>query len=601
MAEAQFRGATRADSPPPMGLRVPSPQQQLGDSIQGPLPGGSSPKPRDGGSQLLVNIARGGHPSGVLSSSATGLLRAQSPAVYGSVVRRPATAAAAVPSASPVSAMNHPRLVRDAGMAPGQAYGYSAAAGSVITAAAAGEGQAEVLTIHPPQWESMSRLEADPSYVHYPTITAKGEFGGGVPHPHSAGGFFPPPPQAGPSWRSYLMRSRLSAPGSRSSANWSRSRGAVAAAARASAARASAASSPSPSDPVGLVNTRHPMDTIRAPTEAGYHETDQPVSKRGLWESRAALAGEARAMRAAARLLRAENRRLAGEAAALEDSVEGLAQGLLSPEFVRLHAESVERRLEFAEQYEPLVAARGSSRAPHTLYVGPYATEAEAVAAAAAEAAEAAATTAAEEARSRLSHPVQARPLSAPPATNSAAAAAQAALGRKGAGIYGDRAYGGGSPSRSQFRYIAPEELRLRRDLLGELQLRRRLSDALEDSRSAVLDLLVPVGADTDEMIQLVQTVRQQQQRNSAGQRTGASTQELTNNNNDSGTDPTPQPAAPAAAVPAAMAPAQRHVTFATDTRGGEDTVSSGGSNSDGGSFTAASHPPPSARSRPGS
>ncbi|GIL74474.1 hypothetical protein Vretifemale_4444 [Volvox reticuliferus] len=356
MAEAQFRGATRADSPPPMGLRVPSPQQQLGDSIQGPLPGGSSPKPRDGGSQLLVNIARGGHPSGVLSSSATGLLRAQSPAVYGSVVRRPATAAAAVPSASPVSAMNHPRLVRDAGMAPGQAYGYSAAAGSVITAAAAGEGQAEVLTIHPPQWESMSRLEADPSYVHYPTITAKGEFGGGVPHPHSAGGFFPPPPQAGPSWRSYLMRSRLSAPGSRSSANWSRSRGAVAAAARASAARASAASSPSPSDPVGLVNTRHPMDTIRAPTEAGYHETDQPVSKRGLWESRAALAGEARAMRAAARLLRAENRRLAGEAAALEDSVEGLAQGLLSPEFVRLHAESVERRLEFAEQYEPLVA-----------------------------------------------------------------------------------------------------------------------------------------------------------------------------------------------------------------------------------------------------
>ncbi|GIL48522.1 hypothetical protein Vafri_5027 [Volvox africanus] len=360
-AETQLRVGASVDSLQPMRLRVPSPHQHLSDSIQGPLPGGSSPKPRDGGSQLAINMGPGANPSGVLSSSATEILRAQSPAVYGSVVRRPATAAAAMPATSPVPTMNRPRsrLVRDAGRAPSQAYGYNVGAESVVNAPPpppAGEGQAEVLTIHPPHWESMSRLEADPSYVHYPTITAKGEFGGSVPHPRSEGTFFPPAPQAGPSWRSYLMRSRLSAPGSRGSADWSRSSSAMAAAARASASRAPAASFPYPADPVGLVDARHHTGTGGARHEAGYRQTGPSISKRGLWESRAALAAEARGMRAAARLLRAENRRLAGEVAALDDSVEGLEQGVLSPEFVRLHAESVERRLEFAEQYDPLVA-----------------------------------------------------------------------------------------------------------------------------------------------------------------------------------------------------------------------------------------------------
>ncbi|GLI69316.1 hypothetical protein VaNZ11_013896, partial [Volvox africanus] len=598
-AETQFRVGASVDSLPPMGLRVPSPQQHLSDSIQGPLPGGSSPKPRDGGSQLPISMGPGATPSGVLSSSATEILRPQSPAVYGSVFRRPATAAAAVPYTSPVPAMNRPqaRLVRDAGRAPSQAYGYSVAAGTVINSSStaappAGERQAEVLTIHPPHWESMSQLEADPSYVHYPTITAKGEFGGSVPHPRSVGTFFPPAPQAGPSWRSYLMRSRLSAPGSRGSADWPRSSSAMAAASRAPAASSQA-------DPVGPVNARHPTGTSGARYEAGYRQTGPPTSKRWLWESRAALAAEARGMRAAARLLRAENRRLADEVAALDDSVEGLAQGVLSPEFVRLHAESVERRLEFAEQYAPLVAARGNSRAPHAFHMGPHATEAEAVAAAAAEAAaevyvdaaavEAAvaasaafATAAAEEAR--LSDHVQARPSSAPPASDSAAAAAPATLGHmgtggvhgvgtsldygRGRGVYGDRAYGGRAPSRSQFRYIAPEELRLRRDLLAELRLRRQLSNALEDSRSAVLDLALPMGSDTDEMIQLIQAVRQQQ-RSSAGHETSANRQESTNNDNGSGTDPSPQPDAPTAGVLAAMAPVQRHVSFAAGTRGG--------------------------------
>ncbi|GIL48519.1 hypothetical protein Vafri_5027 [Volvox africanus] len=268
--------------------------------------------------------------------------------------------------------------------------------------------------------------------------------------------------------------------------------------------------------------------------------------------------------------------------------------------------------------------------------MGPHATEAEAVAAAAAEAAAevyedataveatvaasaAFATAAAEEAR--LSDQIQARPSSAPPASDSAAAVAPATLGRRGTGgvhgvgtsldydrgpgAYGDRAYGGRSPSRSLFRYIAPEELRLRRDLLAELQLRRRLSNALEDSRSAVLDLVMPVGADTDEMIQLVQAVRQQQrqqqQRSSAEHETGANRQESTHNDNGSGTDPPPQPAAPTAAVLAAMAPVQRHVSFAADTRGGESSVSSGGSNRDRGSLAAATYPPPQPRAQPGS
>ncbi|KXZ56372.1 hypothetical protein GPECTOR_1g33 [Gonium pectorale] len=329
-----------------------------GDSLQGPLPGGASPR-LPGGTQHTAPQ----HPSG--RSSAAG----------------------------------HPDLVRQAGRPPSQSYGGGYQQPQPPTAAAV----ASASTAQG-QWESEAPLEGDPAYLAYANLMAKGEFGQ-VPRPD-----FPPGPQrasatsaaavaaasaavrgsvSGTFGRAGLgSRSEVPAPAPSSPAAGAAAMGAAGPAARTSAPSAVRSSAPSMAYVAGSAAWRSSR-----PGQLTDAERAARRSRSDLWTARASLAADARTLRAAARLLRSENRRLGGEAAALATSMEGLADGSLSPEFVRLHAEAVTRRLGFAEEVAPLLAG-GLGVADRMREVLPPGTRTD-VAAAAAAAANAAAAVAA--------------------------------------------------------------------------------------------------------------------------------------------------------------------------------------------------------------
>ncbi len=204
----------------------------------------------------------------------------------------------------------------------------------------------------------------------------------------------------------------------------------------------------------------------------------------------------------------------------LQQSLEGLDRGTLSPDYVHVHAQSVAQRLAFLERYTPMVTGE-SSLAGHQRDIASVADAAAAVAAAAQAAAAAAAGTpgtgrqvadmgagmssgggAGGMPYSGAAQQYEQRPATAP------AAAAEAPYGG-GADGYGhggyEQGHGYGHDGRvvpygrgrqqGRYQYVPPAELWRRRSSAAEVALRRRLGGALERSYQQTTELLVPPGA----------------------------------------------------------------------------------------------------------
>ncbi|KAG2499577.1 hypothetical protein HYH03_002520 [Edaphochlamys debaryana] len=559
---------TGADAEP--ALQVEPPAYRPGDSIQGPLPGGSSPRIPDRPPAAPTAPA----PAVVSASVASAPPRPPLPyqhAMAAQTPRRPASAGGPAPPPAATAAAGgggggYPVLVRDAGRTPAQAYGYGSAAASgggrvsaeaaaaaaraatdAVAAAAAAAAAAGVPYTPPdaPRWESSKPVEGDAGYVQYANLMAKGEFGGAVPDPYQG---VLPGHRGGPSWRTYVMRSSRA-----SGASAPRPRPASAApepslgprAVRASLAAAAASGAPLHA---GSAASALRASMLGGPDPAAWRERRprylddvemaDRAGKRELWTARASLAADARTLRSAARLLRAENRRVGSEAAALAGSVELMSEGALAPGFVALQAEAVGRRLQAVEGYAPLIGGYAGLQGPgRGRHLGPYASEAEA--AAAAEAAMAAAEVAAESGGGPDAS-------AAPHGTDGDYAAAEAIDRRYGpeysggyerrtphavggavrasfpaGGVYDAYGYRQGryvpASAYSRFQYVAPPELRRRRDVAGEAALRRRLGGALSMSYEQVVEQLVPPHADPDAMLHLVQAVRASKQGHGPG------------------------------------------------------------------------------------